>query len=65
MSRQRCRAHEETIDDVKRSLDKEHLCLMKAKGMIQQQLKVLQVISFHFHFITCFYMKIVCSAYIS
>ena len=32
-----------TIEDIKDALDKEQLCLLKVKGMIQQQLKVLQV----------------------
>lgn len=43
MSKQRSKAPEITTEEVKNLLDKEQVCLLKAKEAIQQQLKVLQV----------------------
>ncbi len=43
MSRQKNRGSEVAAEEVKDLLDKEQLCLLKAKAMIQQQMKVLQV----------------------
>lgn len=43
MSRRAMKDKDTTVEDLKEALDKEQLCLFKAKGILQQQLKVLQV----------------------